>query len=107
MVAILDSTRPLSFYTLFEVGIPAELVTDIDPTVLPTTWANSPAPGELRAIGDRWLDDRKSAALRVPSAVTAAATAAEPNYLLNPEHPDFHLITIGRGTRYSVDARLI
>ena len=45
-------------------------------------------PLDPQALGDRWLDSRASAVLRVPSAVVPR----EFNYLLNPRHRDFSKI---------------
>jgi RES domain-containing protein len=50
-----------------------------------------PAPSELTNIGDPWLDQEEFAVLKVPSAIVEV----EFNYLLNPLHRDFQLITIG------------
>jgi len=43
-----------------------------------------------REFGDRWLWERRSAVLLVPSL---AAGGRERNVLINPEHPDFRHIT--------------
>ncbi len=98
----LDSSKPLSAYSLFEIGIPEALVVGIDVAALPDTWRDFPAPPELRAIGDAWLDGREAAVLQVLSAVTAV----ELNYLLNPEHLDFRRITIGPRQPHEIDPRL-
>jgi RES domain-containing protein len=57
----------------------------------------------VQALGDRWLTDAPSAALRVPSALVPA----EWNYLLNPRHPDFARIRIGTPEAVPVDPRLM
>ena len=70
---------------------------------LPDDW-RSPQPSErLREIGMRWLEERRSAVLAVPSAVIPA----EHNYLLNPMHPEFSLIAIGEPVKIVTDSRLI
>ncbi|HXR97551.1 MAG TPA: RES domain-containing protein [Terriglobales bacterium] len=43
-----------------------------------------------RSYGDRWLEERRTAVLLVPSFVTRGR---ERNVLLNPEHPHFARIT--------------
>lgn len=55
-----------------------------------------------RQLGDRWFDLRTSAALRVRSAVVPT----EHNYLLNPAHSDFRLITIESVVPFVFDERL-
>lgn len=56
-----------------------------------------------RAFGDRWLAEKRSAVLVVPSAVTRGR---EHNYLLNPEHPAFSRITAGPVEPVQWDQRL-
>lgn len=102
MLAHLDSTAPLAGYSLIEVTIPAPLITAVNVGALPADWRTYPAPPSLLAIGDTWLNVRASAALRVPSALTI-----EDNYILNPEHPDFPLITKGSPLSFPVDPRLL
>ena len=100
----LDSAAPLAAYVLFGVTIPETVVSIVDPVSLPRDWRASPAPAALQALGDRWLEEGRSAVLRVPSAVVGAV-GVEFNYLLNPAHLDFHLITIGPEQPYDVDER--
>lgn len=102
LVVHLDTTALLPAYALFEVGIPEDLVAEV-PGALPPTWRDFPASTELRAMGDAWLNEVTSAALRVPSAIVPV----EFNFLLNPEHPDFQLITIGQPQPYDIDSRLL
>ncbi len=56
-----------------------------------------------RAFGDKWLAERRSAVLIVPSMVTRGR---ERNILLNPEHPDFRQITVANPQPVRWDERL-
>jgi RES domain-containing protein len=56
-----------------------------------------------RAIGDRWLMERRSGILLVPSLVTRGR---EHNVLINPEHPDFVKILAGNPEDVQWDMRL-
>ncbi len=56
-----------------------------------------------RAQGDRWLNERKSAILMVPSAVT---DGLESNVLINPAHPDFPRIRVSEARPVKWDPRL-
>lgn len=102
MLAHLDSTVPLPAYRLIEATIPDSLITALEPNSLPSNWRQYPAPPELQIIGDNWLEQRDSAVLKVPSALVAV----EYNYLINPEHPDFALITTATPVSFAVDPRL-
>jgi RES domain-containing protein len=53
-------------------------------------------------MGDRWVKKQSSAILTVPSIVVPD----EYNYLLNPTHPDFAKIEIGKPIIYYFDPRL-
>ena len=66
-------------------------------------WRDIAVREKLRAIGTEWVRKRTAAVLAVPSAVIAAET----NYLLNPLHPDFRRIKIGKPRKFETDLRLI
>jgi RES domain-containing protein len=68
---------------------------------LPSGWREYPAPEALAELGTEWARRRRSPALAVPSAVVPQ----ERNYLINPEHPDFRRIRIGKPMRFSLDPR--
>lgn len=89
------------------VAIPADIpeglaIDQIEAGKLPSTWRDDPPPLALATIGDQWVRNGKSAVLKVPSAVIEE----EWNYLLNPEHPDFTQIVIGKALPFRFDARL-
>ena len=70
---------------------------------LPSHWREQRNREQLRAIGSAWARKQTAAVLAVPSAVIPA----ELNYLLNPLHPDFRHIVIGKPKRFETDLRLI
>jgi RES domain-containing protein len=53
-------------------------------------------------FGDRWIDSRVSAVLKVSSALVIG----EHNYLLNPAHPDFVRLGVEPPAMSQFDARL-
>ncbi len=52
--------------------------------------------------GGDWLRSKRSAVLVVPRAVMQI----EEKFLLNPEHPDFTKIRLGKATPFELDPRL-
>ena len=56
-----------------------------------------------RAFGDRWISERRSAVLLVPSVITRGR---ERNVLINPEHADFSKITVSQPQDVQWDKRL-
>lgn len=91
----------LPLYVLIGCHFDDALVTDV--RALPTNWRESPAPAELQKIGDEWVRSGRSAVLRVPSVIVPG----EHNYLLNPAHPKFKKIAIGKPERFQLDTRLM
>jgi RES domain-containing protein len=90
-------------YKAFHMQWP-DTLTEIFPVKkLPTNWRVSPAPAETMEIGDRWVQERRSAVLALPSAISPADT----NFLLNPEHPDFRRIRIAAPINFDFDPRLL
>ena len=84
-------------------GIPrAVKVTRVERTDLPRCWQRYPAPVQLQDLGNRWVADGATAVLAVPSAVVPQ----ERNYLLNPAHPDFRRMRIGRPESFRFDLRM-
>lgn len=95
---------PVTFkYLAMPVEFDEALVEALNPAVLPADWTEEPPPPSTMEIGDRWVKESRSAVLELPSVIIKA----EPNYLLNPAHPDFKKITIGKPVPFSFDPRLL
>jgi RES domain-containing protein len=102
MLVHLDGPYLLQEYVLIGVEIEESSLQDVDPSRLPSNWKTDPGPPALRKIGDEWVLAGSSVALRVPSILVPA----ERNVLLNPVHPDFLQVTIGKPVAFTVDPRL-
>lgn len=103
MLVHLGNPGVLAAYVLFPVDLPRALITEVEPADLPSDWRRYPAPASLQLLGDGWLDSRKSAALRVPSAIVPS----EFNYVINPDPPDFGQVRVSPAVPYSFDPRLV
>jgi RES domain-containing protein len=97
-----ESAELLEHYAVIEVIINPSLITKIEISTLPRNWRADPPPARIRAIGDRWIAQGVSAVLQVPSSVIPS----ESNFLLNPRHPDFQELQIGKPTAFRFDMRL-
>lgn len=87
-----------------EIEIPDALeISELPAGALPRDWRDVPASRRLQQLGTKWLDERKSAVLRVPSAVIPA----ESNFLLNPLHPDASRIAVVGIASFEMDTRLV
>ena len=97
-LAILEVVVHIPAYDLLEqyVFIPVEfdrkLVRTLKPKDLPENWNRDPSPQANKQIGDSWVQSNQSAVLEVPSAIVPT----EKNYLINPAHPDFSKLNIGK-----------
>lgn len=56
-----------------------------------------------RAFGDKWIESKRTAVLKVPSVITRGR---DNNLVINPAHPQFPLITCGPAKPVYWDARL-
>ena len=84
--------------------LPAKLkIEHVDLDSLPEDWRNITSCEYLRKIGAEWILRASSAVLSVPSSVIPS----ERNYLLNPSHPDFIKIKLGKGQMFETDLRLL
>jgi RES domain-containing protein len=90
-------------YVLIEVTFDDELVDVIPAAKLPKDWDSNLVPASVQKFGDDWLAAADSRpVLRVPSAVIPAGW----NYLINPLHPRFSEIQIGKPQPFKFDPRL-
>ena len=92
----------LPAYSAIPCEIDESLVESLDQTEWPPGWRDYPPPHSVQSIGDRWVAEARSAALRVPSVIVPS----EFNYVLNPAHPDFARIKMGKALPFPFDARL-
>jgi RES domain-containing protein len=93
----------LPAYSAVPCEMDESIVEAVDPADLRSGWKDYPPPRDSQAIGDRWVAEARSAALRVPSVIVPT----EFNYVLNPAHPDFARIRIGTPLPFPFDARLV
>jgi len=96
------SYETLQNYVCILASIPKKIIQEVDLKSLPKNWRDDLPPAELRELGDRWLNEKKSAALKVPSAVIPV----EFNYVLNARHKDFGKIEIAEPLSLAFDKRL-
>ena len=87
-------------FVAIAVEVPEKLITR--PARFPPDWRAVPPPLSTRHWGDRFVVERRYPVVRVPSAVVLG----EFNYLLNPLHPDFPALQIGKPVPFSFDARV-
>lgn len=98
----LGAAELLQHYVLFRVEFDEGVVERVDEADLPRDWRSYPAPLSLRAVGDRWAAEARSAVLSLPSSVVPI----ERLFLLNPQHQQFAAIRIGKAESFPLDTRL-
>ncbi len=69
---------------------------------LPLHWNAFPYPSADQRIGDQFVAENLYCVLKIPSAVTKG----DFNYLINPKHPDFSVISIVEVTKFPFDRRI-
>jgi RES domain-containing protein len=89
-----------SDYLAFLVGVPDDAIEPLDAARLKSAWSED--IGYTRAIGDQWLQQTRSLALLVPSAVVVASS----NVLINPRHPNARNLEVVDQSPFRFDPRL-
>jgi RES domain-containing protein len=102
MLVHLDASELLESYVVFEVGMDESLVMKVEPWQLPRDWRADPPPRKAQQVGDAWVSEGASPVLQLRSAILPA----EHNFLLNPRHPDFAKLVIGKPAPFRFDPRL-
>ena len=93
------------FYTRFLkilVTFDSSQVTTLSRNTLPKDWNRLPPSESTQKIGYKWISRSKFAVLKVPSTIIME----EYNYLINPNHPYFAGMKIGKSQRFKFDPRL-
>ena len=103
MLVHLDSCELLNQYVVAEIEIDYSLIAEFDHSLLPRNWRADPAPAKATAIGDEWMRESRSAALKLPSTIIPS----EAVLLLNPRHEDFAKIHFGKFESFRFDPRLV
>lgn len=87
---------------LLTLDIPDNSIIELELNSLPNNWTDYPAPVILSEIGQSWVDDGKSIALKVPSCVIWTAY----NYILNCNHLDYKQVNLLNIKDFYFDNRL-
>ena len=81
LVHLTPKTKSVRF-SFVEVNLSSLSIEKI--TTLPVGWDETLPSGVTREAGTEWLRSKRSAVLQVPSVLIQE----EPNYILNPSHPE-------------------
>jgi RES domain-containing protein len=88
------------YYTSFKISVPDDSIEELDLAKLKAGWERDTA--QTRTIGNEWLEERRSLALIVPSAVLPDSR----NVLLNPQHPAAARLRVVSQQPFTFDPRL-
>jgi len=106
-IALLETivhTPPLLIPALviLTLEIPDDSITTIEIKSLPENWTVYPAPVVLSEIGERWIKEGKTIALKVPSCIIHSSH----NYILNCRHPEYSRVRLIDHRNFKFDSRL-
>jgi RES domain-containing protein len=99
----LGSSKDLANYVIIPCTFDDKLVELLNQKKLPRNWMTSPPLVDVQRMGDIWIEESRTAALKVPSALLPI----ESNYLINPQHPDFSKISFADPIPLPLDPRLV
>ncbi|MGZ0709074.1 RES family NAD+ phosphorylase [Coraliomargarita sp. W4R53] len=90
-------------YVRYPVTFPKQVVEVADLTGVADALSSLMVSPRTQAVGKAWFERASHPVLEVRSAIIPE----EPNYLLNPQHPKFDRIKIGKAEPFGFDPRLI
>ncbi|WP_295721866.1 RES family NAD+ phosphorylase [Mucilaginibacter sp.] len=90
-------------FNVTTIKIPDNInISNIKITDLPPDWRDFNQMPLTQSIGEKWIIEKKSAILAVPSSIIDE----EINYLLNPGHDDFKKIKLVTTMPFAFDQRI-
>ena len=103
----LAGVRPRRRFVGLEIEIVESAIERPRLSDLPPSWRRAPltsiAHTGARRFGAQWIQEMRSVALQVPSAIVPA----ESIFLINPDHPDFSkAVSVKAKSAISLDPRL-
>jgi RES domain-containing protein len=102
LVHFSPSALPVDYVSL-AIDVPDDVaIEEWTAAKLPKSWAETPGPASLQALGARWVREARTAVLLVPSAVIPG----ERNVLVNPRHADAARIRARKPLPFGFDPRL-
>ncbi len=87
---------------ILAIEIPDDSITELKATDLPANWGQYPAPVILAEIGEQWVLERETIALKVPSSIIHTSI----NYILNCNHKDYKRVKVLEHSYFPFDTRL-
>ncbi|MEA3497108.1 MAG: RES family NAD+ phosphorylase [Bacteroidota bacterium] len=87
---------------ILTIEIPDNSIAEIKIIDLPSNWLQFPAPSVLAEIGQKWIDEGKTIALKVPSSIIHSAH----NIILNCNHKDYKVVKVLNQKKFYFDSRL-
>ena len=79
---------------------------EIPDSFIPNEFTTVEENEESCHAGTLWLKSKKTVAIKVPSIILPSEYDRDFNIILNPEHPDFHLLKIKTVVECPFDLRL-
>ncbi len=90
-------------FKLLTLEIPEPVtIEEVTPALLPPDWQQVTSYAQCQAVGAAWYQLRRSAVLKVPSAIIPF----EANYLISTSHPDFSQIKLVSVEDFIFDSRI-
>lgn len=87
---------------ILTLEIPDDSISELNTAELPSNWHQFPAPTILSEMGQKWIDDGKTIALKVPSSIIHSAN----NIILNCKHKNYKAVKILSQKKFYFDSRL-
>ena len=92
----------LNAFVVVSAPLDENAIEVLPPFSLPDDWRSYPAPLSTKRIGDAWLSEARSLALKVPSVTVRG----QHNYLIDPAHPDFAGVQVSDPEPLDLDPRI-
>lgn len=90
-------------FRVMTIEIPDDLFIAVaDVKKLGAEWTDYNKIPNTQKIGEKWVEEEKSAILKVPSSIIMA----EFNYLINPKHKDFKYVKLLKTEPFIFDPRI-
>lgn len=102
LIVHLDQDEDIQNFVAVPVKFDDLLVVTWPESKLPANWSQHPIPDQTQQMGKLWLEENRYMALKTPSSVVRQ----DSNYVLNPLHPEYSSLEIGKPQPLYIDPRL-